>query len=168
MPLSLALTAGCSGDASGRGALDCAEETAVPLVTRAMSVERARHTATRLLDGRVLVTASGRELVSCELYDPSIDVWSPAASMLRLHSDHTAVLLQDGKVLVAGGAGAYAEVYDPASDTWSLTGSMLTDREGSRAALLPNGKVLVVGGTGVPTWGVTVEEAEVYNPETGV
>ena len=59
---------------------------------------------------------------------------------------HTATLLPNGKVLVAGGYIASAELYDPASGTWTNTGSMSTARAGHTATLLPNGKVLVAGG----------------------
>ena len=65
---------------------------------------------------------------------------------------HTATLLPNGKVLVAGGydsSGVYlssAELYDPASGTWTATGSLNTARCCHTATLLPNGKVLVAGG----------------------
>ena len=64
---------------------------------------------------------------------------------------HTATLLSNGKVLVAGGdtSGSYltsAELYDPASGTWTATGSLNTARADHTATLLPNGKVLVAGG----------------------
>jgi hypothetical protein len=65
---------------------------------------------------------------------------------------HTATLLPNGKVLVAGGDNgggilSSAELYDPASGTWSVTGSLNTARRSHTATLLPNGKVLVEGGT---------------------
>ncbi len=75
----------------------------------------------------------------------------PAASPPHaLH--HTATLLPNGKVLVAGGMTvtlhylASAELYDPASGTWTATGSLATARYCHTATLLPNGKVLVAGG----------------------
>ena len=66
--------------------------------------------------------------------------------------DHTATLLPNGKVLVAGGYDsdgylASAELYDPASGTWTATGSLATARYRHTATLLPNGKVLVAGGS---------------------
>ena len=76
----------------------------------------------------------------------------PAASPpARVH--HTATLLPNGKVLVAGGYTttaplASAELYDPASGTWTATGSLVTARDDHTATLLPNGKVLVAGGLG--------------------
>ena len=64
---------------------------------------------------------------------------------------HTATLLPNGKVLVAGGyleaaSLASAELYDPATGTWSATGSLATGARNHTATLLPNGKVLVAGG----------------------
>jgi hypothetical protein len=67
------------------------------------------------------------------------------------HAQHTATLLPDGKVLIAGGggkssfAGFVAELFDPATGTFSLTGSMLLPRTSHAATLLPNGEVLVTG-----------------------
>ncbi len=74
----------------------------------------------------------------------------PAASPPR-GIIHTATLLPNGKVLVAGGFGssgplASAELYDPATGPWSPTGSLATARYVHTATLLPNGKVLVAGG----------------------
>ena len=74
----------------------------------------------------------------------------PAASAPHA-AYHTATLLPNGKVLVAGGSIAAAalssaELYDPASGTWTATGSLGTARDSHTATLLPNGKVLVAGG----------------------
>lgn len=67
---------------------------------------------------------------------------------------HVAVLLNSGKVLVAGGywipsSGAYpttAELYDPSNDTWTATGSISTGRRYAEAIKLNDGKVLMIGG----------------------
>ncbi len=77
--------------------------------------------------------------------------WSVTASMAVARSNHTATLLPNGKVLVAGGIDnttplASAELYDPASSTWSRTADMATPRHSHTATLLTNGKVLVAGG----------------------
>jgi N-acetylneuraminic acid mutarotase len=90
---------------------------------------------------------------------------------------HSATLLSDGKVLVAGGkstngsALSSAELYDPATGKWTTTGSMTTPRYSHSATLLSNGEVLVAGGilslnesTGLY---VCTATAEVYNPSTG-
>ena len=82
--------------------------------------------------------------------------------------DHTATLLPNGKVLVAGGynGGALtsAELYDPASGTWTATGSLNTARYDHTATLLPNGKVLVAGGI---SNGSDLTSAELYDPASG-
>jgi len=80
---------------------------------------------------------------------------------------HTATLLPNGKVLVAGGAIGYtplasAELYDPATGTWTATESLHTARFFHTATLLPNGKVLVAGGAG----NGYLASAELYDPAT--
>jgi hypothetical protein len=143
-------------------------------VTGSMSVPGGA-TATRLLDGRVLVAGGGRNDASAELYDPATGTWTGTGNMITGRHQFTATLLADGKVLVAGGQAlggkdpmlASAELYDPASGAWTATGSMTQPRGGHRAALLPDGKVLVAGGySGVnqPTW---PGSAELYDPGTG-
>src|SRR5437773_2543511 len=82
---------------------------------------------------------------------------------------HTATLLPNGKVLVAGGydGGSYlssAELYHPATGTWSATGSLSTGRLVHTATLLPNGKVLVAGGIGNSG---DLASAELYDPASG-
>jgi hypothetical protein len=82
---------------------------------------------------------------------------------------HTATLLPNGKVLVAGGDSgsgelSSAELYDPATGTWSATGSLNTARSQHTATLLPNGKVLVAGGEGP---GGVLRSAELYDPISG-
>ena len=81
---------------------------------------------------------------------------------------HTAALLADGRVLIAGGIGAEsllssAELYDPKTGTFSPTGSMTAARDGHTATLLADGRVLIAG-TQVDA---NVPNAELYDPETG-
>jgi hypothetical protein len=88
---------------------------------------------------------------------------------------HTATLLPNGKVLVAGGFftshdGIFhwlssAELYDPASGTWNSTSNLSTERSSATATLLPNGKVLVAGGQ--TTNGPIVSSAELYDVGLG-
>jgi hypothetical protein len=88
--------------------------------------------------------------------------------MVSARAYHVAVLLGNGKVLLAGWAGSSAELYDPATGTSTATGSMQQVRaySGTAGALLTNGKVLVVGGQdfGIPAPPLT---AEVYDPGSG-
>jgi hypothetical protein len=71
--------------------------------------------------------------------------------MTTYRADHTATLLGNGEVLVAGGFAngwlASAELYDPAAWTFTATGSMAVARQYHTATLLLDGKVLIVGGT---------------------
>jgi hypothetical protein len=153
-----------------------------------MHAPRAGHNMTLLKDGRVLVAGgqpamfadgSGPALDSAELYDPVAGTWTVTGSMGTPRMGHLALLLEDGRVLAAGGctvmAGASgygtslasAELYDPATGTWSATGDMLST-DGS-AVLLPDGKVLKAGaGTGIPGESLTTSgHSELYDPATG-
>ncbi len=87
-------------------------------------------------------------------------------AMTTARTRHTATLLANGKVLIAGGTKtrnaeplASAELYDPGTGTFSATGSMTMARSSHTATLLPNGQVLLVGGAST--------SAELYDPVTG-
>jgi hypothetical protein len=150
--------------------------TGVWTMTGAMHEARARHTATLLPDGRVLVAGgasnvddndSGGPLIGAERYDPRSGTWTVTGSLHAARSRHTAVLLHDGLVLVAGGGNAApAELYHPRTGTWTVTGSphYVDDFEtGEAATLLPNGLVLVAGNA----LDVSNNAADLYNPHTG-
>ena len=97
-------------------------------------------------------------------------VWSVIASMSGARNGHTATLLADGKVLVAGGGTASAELYDPSTGAWTATGNMIQARAGHTATLLLDGRVLVTGGHsgdgGYPP-SDRDRSAELYAPATG-
>jgi Galactose oxidase, central domain/WD40-like Beta Propeller Repeat len=149
-------------------------------------------TATKLADGRVLITEGCG--TAAELYDSATGSFSPTGSLLATRGGKTATLLADGRVLVTGGyncarAGedgvwATAEIYDPVTATFSATGSMSTPREFHTATLLADGRVLVAGGYTAPAPAAagritlaslrTAESAasvlataEIYDPATG-
>jgi N-acetylneuraminic acid mutarotase len=154
-----------------------------------MITGRAEHTATLLADGKVLVAggvADNREeeaLASAELYDPNTGTWSATGSMTRPRAQHTATLLADGRVLVAGGicdgryttgcppdedptgAIAAAEIYDPGTGQWTATGDMTTQRFYHTATLLDDGKVLVAGTEHAPD--SILASSELFDPAKG-
>lgn len=103
------------------------------------------------------------------LVDPA---WTTAGWLSGPRQYHTATLLGNGKVLVAGGVDLVAnaptsdaELYDPVTNTWTAAQAMLTSRANHTATLLTNGKVLVAGGYGP---GVFLASAELYDPATNV
>ena len=93
--------------------------------------------------------------------------FAPTGSMITPRYRHTATLLLNGKVLIAGGRDANsstlvsAEIYDPETGTFSATGSFSVKLANTTATLLPNGQVLIVG------FGDYTLEAQVYDPLTG-
>ncbi len=135
--------------------------TAIPSMLYEHGYEAA---ATRLLDGRVLVTGGGDPVA--ELYDLATGSWTKTAPLSRRHSQHMATLLADGRVLVAGGTEGdtpvAGEIYDPTAGTWSETGIMVAWRASSSMVSLPNGKVLVAGG-----FTPDQRSAELFDPVTG-
>jgi hypothetical protein len=152
--------------------------------TGSMLTARSGFTATLLADGKVLV-AGGIDLnnkynfqlslTSAELYDPVTGLWSATGGMSQARQQHTATLLADGKVLVAGGMGygwngssfiGRAELFDPATGLWSTTGMMMTARKYHTSTLLTNGKVIVAGGSN--TFNETLSSVELYDPESGL
>ena len=158
-----------------------------------MAAPRQQHTTTRLADGRVLVAGgmsgtspatAGRVtlasyqtadvdafLATAEVYDPTTRGFSRTGSMGTPHQGHTATLLADGRVLVAGNggesspSGTSADVYDPATGEFSQTGPMKTGRWLHTATLLSDGRVLILGGRS-PRDSV-YRSAETFDPRSG-
>jgi hypothetical protein len=120
-----------------------------------MSFARRRHTATRLLDDRVLIAGgwgTGNSAQTVEIFDPILSTFAPAAQQMATRSQHTATLIGDGRVLLAGGAGdngnssSSAVLFDPVSGTFTSAGTMSAPRSQPTATLLSDGSVLVAGG----------------------
>ena len=146
-----------------------------------MGDPHGRHTATLLPNGKVLVaggfpsTPFSDETRSAELYDPATGTWSYTGGLNDGRFAHTATLLPNGKVLVAGGFSNpffptghvldTAELYDPASGIWETRTFMAFPRYYHTATLLPSGKVVVAGGQGIG--GALLSSAELFDPATG-
>jgi hypothetical protein len=150
---------------------------------------RRQHVATLLKDGRVLITggiqlrgngfgASG----NTEIYDPASDQFVLGQRLIESGRWlHTATLLRDGRVLIAGGRSNNcsasceifslntAEIFDPSTGIFIPTGSLNIGRFGHTATLLPDGRVMILGGTTTEEIGPSqqVQTAEVYDPATG-
>ncbi len=154
-----------------------------------LSVGRTLHTATRLADGRVLVvggiTHESKEgqnrfvaLASAELFDPKTNSWKPAGRLADARNGHTATLLDDGRVLIVGGAReqrqhlASVELFDPETETFAPRRPLALARWMHVAARLSDGSVVVLGGrSNMPEGkgsGVSVASAERYDASSGV
>ena len=155
---------------------------------------RVEHTATLLNSGEVLVAGGYQVYLSggcsfpfpcpsppgplfmTELYNPQTETFSNAGNLQHDRSDHTATVLQNGKVLLTGGfdrggqAISSAELYDPTTGTFTLTGSLNDPRGFHTATLLNDGTVLIAGGMYEDDFGAgeTIRTtAEIYNATSG-
>jgi Kelch motif protein/galactose oxidase-like protein len=151
-----------TGGFNGGGVLASAElydpTTGAFTYTGNMNESRYYHSSTLLSDGRVL-TAGGEStvgvlevpLASAEIYDPTTAVFTLTSNLNAARYDHTATLLGNGMVVIAGGfeppaALGSAELFDPGTGIFSFTGNLNVARGNQTAVLLKNGTVLVAGG----------------------
>jgi hypothetical protein len=120
------------------------------------------HTATLLIDGRVLLTGGGRfaATASAEVFDPKTGSFAKVADMFTDRSAQTATLLPSGQVLIAGGWNGHAadslddppwdpldtELFDPSTNRFSHAAVMSTTRSRHEAVELTDGRVLLLGG----------------------
>jgi hypothetical protein len=175
MVFAATLAVGVSNPAPGGG--QASSNVQVVGGPPSMLTPRADHTATLLNNGKVLI-AGGRNvnavgingLDTAELYDPVAKTFTLShGTMTTRRTGHTATLLLDGTVLLAGGdnstTATSAEIYDPIADSFHATvGNMTQVRSGHAAALLASGKVLIASGD-VPLGGMSVPgTAELYDP----
>jgi N-acetylneuraminic acid mutarotase len=146
------------------------------------------HSAIALGAGKLLVLGGDCTLgsaVACtsgsvEEYDVSANTWTAKAPMPTPLQSMSATLLQDGRILLAGGSDNFSstnlvQIYDPVSNTWAArTNSMNESRYYHSATLLQDGRVLVSGGnsvsrnTGNGNVVVPSKTAEIFDPRTNV
>lgn len=154
---------------------------------------RLRHTASLMPDGSVIVvggdganppllgpllgTILGTTLAgiaTVERYDPATNRWSALAPLPQGVTRHSAVVLGDGRLLVAGGVrdnGALARpltaawAYDPARDRWAALAPLNLSRSGSAGVALPDGRAMLVGGSEIGALSAS-RSAETYDAGT--
>jgi len=162
-----------------------------------MNKARAFFAAVELLNGNVLVAGGfdgslpsppkpppNAVFPDAEIYNWHTGEWTRITPMNTARTAAAAVRLEDGRVMVIGGADknfnflVSAEIYDPRTDTWSTnTAPMLNGPDfpgfGPRyedftAVLLPGRKVLVAGGFGGPDFAdlTVLNSAEIYDQKT--
>ncbi len=151
-----------------------------------LSQGRSHHTATLLRDGRVLVTGGSAHevtandgarfvaLASAEIFEPRSSTWRAVMPMLEARNGHTATLLDDGQVLVVGGAKAQrehlasTELFDPVANAFRPGPPLQLARWQHEAVKLSDGSVAVIAGrsnqvdAGVHGSGRAVAEVERY------
>ncbi len=123
-----------------------------------------------LLPASAELSDSVTKTIATKARAQALGTWTATGSLVTEREDHTATLLADGKVLVAGGFPSSgspnsAELYDPESGIWTSTSSLNNGRAVHTATLLTNGEVLVAGGYSVN--GDPLASAELYDPESG-
>lgn len=140
-------------------------------LTSPMTTSRRSPTATRLLDGRVLVAGGYLAEDTSEVFDPATGTFAKSGDLTFPRDGHTATLLADGRVLIAGGLDIVpAEVWDPATGAFTTVGIPSVHRLSGRTSIQPDGRVLFWGGafddgSGSP---LPTIAAEIWDPVTGL
>jgi hypothetical protein len=149
-----------------------------------LSVERGAAVAL-LQDGRVLITGGEKwssenvdlgdvnlGSVDAQVFDPTTDRFTAINPMLEPRSDHSAITLADGRVVIVGGAEGRVEVFDPEKGLFEHAPELSRPRESPSVTMLHDGSLLVVGGSdgtrtslGMNLDPTTLRTAEIYHPD---
>jgi hypothetical protein len=122
-----------------------------------------------LIAGGICDQCSPSTRASAELYDSATGTFTATGNLIGGRYSHTATLLNNEMVLLAGGHYgsdelSSAELYDPATGTFIDAGSMTTGRQIHTATLLNSGEVLIAGGICDQCSPSTLASAELYTP----
>jgi len=183
-PIAVLLRSGkvlIAGGWVGHGCTDSAElydpaTGRFTMLTSRMSSPRGDARATLLGNSDVLITGGADHdspggVASAEVFHAATATFQSVGAMHFARVAHTATLLRDGRVLLAGGRGdrvnTAAEIYDPKTSRFTETGSLFTARYKHAAGRLPDGRVLIAGGSDERDWTGTLKSAEIYDPRTG-
>ena len=140
-----------------------------------MKKKRFDHASVKLSNGAVLAIGGIDDFFApmdvVEICPSAEEACEPTGLLTQARAEHTATLLSDGRILVAGGsrggigtdAPAFdtAEIYDPETGEWTVIAVMAVAHTRHTATLLEDGRVLVTGGRG------QITEAELFDPATG-
>ena len=147
---------------------------------------RGAFTAVTLRDGKILIlggvvdgqTMQINPVAPTEIYDPKTRKFSRVADMAVPRCHASAILLDDGRVLIVGGSNCVApfswrtrithgfkaaEVFDPRRRTFERVGDMSAGRLFPALVRLKDGTVLVIGGKFNLVCGA-LKTTELYDP----
>jgi hypothetical protein len=133
------------------------------------------HSLAALADGRVVLFGGHgtgfKALDTAEIWSPDTETFT-VLTMNHTHDDPAFAMLEDGRLLLAGGSAdlgipqfAAAELFDPATGVFAPVGDMIRFRSGAGAAAMKGGQVLIAGAWWTHNDAHTF--GEVFNPSTG-
>lgn len=144
-----------------------------PELIGTLRLERRDHRAHVLYDGRMLVIGGvndqGNAKVTAEVFNPRTGV-SEFTGALNAEREFNfdSVLMNDGRVMVAGGLATTQnqppEIYNPKSNQWQSTTPFNEPRSLVKLTMLADGRVMAAGGS----QGLATKFVEIYDPEAGV
>jgi len=169
-------TESSGSEASSQGS--ASTEVSEPTLGSKMIEQRQDFAFVVLSDGRLLsiggrgvakVASSGymEYIATSDLYDPVADKWALSGTMDYWRSVPSAVELEDGKVLVSGGAAhqrnatSLTEIWDPGTGEWTIVAPMNQAREKFGLIRLADGRVIAIGGS--DDTGQHTPTAEIYD-----